>query len=221
MIKWLVISMCLLVGIVSLNAQPNNSQGTSDPKATAVLDKVSAKYKGYTAFKGKYSLRIESAEGDMDEEQTGTFYIRGKSYKLENADQEIICNNETIWFYLKEVNEVQVNIYEPDESTLTPDQIFTIYDKKFLSVHSGTVTKGSTKLHLIELTPLDKSKPYFKIKLFVNVATNEIVICKIYDKNGNRYIYSMKELKANPTLPPNFFTFNVKEHPGVEVVDLR
>jgi outer membrane lipoprotein-sorting protein len=216
---WL--SALLILVVTVAGAQPTNTQGTSDAKALDVLKKVSAKYKGYTSFQGKYSLRIQTPEEDMDEEQNGTFYMKGKQFKLVNEMQQIICNGKTIWYYLTEVEEVQVNAYEPDESTITPDQIFYIYDKQFLSLHTGYESSQGIKMHVIELTPIDKSKPYFKIKLYISTATNEIRMAKVFDKNGNRYTYSMTQLKANPTLAADFFIFDPKKHPGVEVVDLR
>jgi len=71
------------------------------------------------------------------------------------------------------------------------------------------------------LTPFDKSKPYFKIKLFIEKATSNIAKAKVFDKNGNRYTYFVSNFTPNPNLPDLFFTFDQKAYAGVEVIDLR
>ena len=71
----------------------------------------------------------------------------------------------------------------------------------------------------IELTPTDKTKPFFKILLYVN--NNTIVSTKLFEKTGNRYTYSTSGLVTNGNIPDATFVFDAKKFPGAEVVDLR
>jgi len=71
----------------------------------------------------------------------------------------------------------------------------------------------------IELTPTDKTKPFFKILLYVN--NNTIVSTKLFEKTGNRYTYSTSSLVPNGNIPDATFVFDAKKFPGAEVVDLR
>ena len=116
---------------------------------------------------------------------------------------------------------MQVNSYEPDESTISPSQIFTIYQKNFLYAFTEEKTMNGKVLQYIELTPIDKSKPFFKIRLAIDKAAKMIQSAVVFDKNGNRYTYDIKNFTPNPDLPDNFFMFDSKAHPGVQVVDLR
>ena len=43
----------------------------------------------------------------------------------------------------------------------------------------------------------------------------------IFDKNGNRYTYTIKTFIPNVKVPESTFTFDAKLYPGVELVDLR
>jgi len=62
-------------------------------------------------------------------------YVKGNKYKVQVKNQEVISDNKTVWTYIKDANEVQVNDYEPDENSITPSQIFTIYEKDPLCFH--------------------------------------------------------------------------------------
>jgi outer membrane lipoprotein-sorting protein len=192
-----------------------------DAKATEILKGVSAKYKSYKSVQADFNIIIENGKNNSKDVQSGTLYVKGEKYKVALKNQEITSDNATIWTYLKDANEVQVNTYEPDENTITPSQIFTIYEKDFLYAYIEEKTVGGKVLQTIELTPNDKSKPYFKIRLAIDKAAKAVQSAIVFDKNGNRYTYEIKKFVPNPVLADNFFTFDTKAHAGVEVVDLR
>ncbi|MEI9934743.1 MAG: outer-membrane lipoprotein carrier protein LolA [Ferruginibacter sp.] len=73
----------------------------------------------------------------------------------------------------------------------------------------------------IELTPIDKTKPYFKVLVYVDKVSKLISSSKIFEKTGDRYTYSMSNMKTNAVINDEQFTFDAKNYPGVEVVDLR
>lgn len=51
--------------------------------------------------------------------------------------QEIYCDGKTMWTYLKDANEVQISNYNPKSSDINPSEIFTVYEKGFLSKFIG------------------------------------------------------------------------------------
>ncbi len=193
----------------------------NDPKATQILNGVSAKYKSYSAVKADFTIKVENSQSKTSDTQTGTLYLKGNKYKVTLKNQEVVSDNKTVWTFIKDANEVQVNDYEPDENSITPSQIFTIYEKDFLYIFSEEKTVNGKVYQYIELTPLDKSKPYFKIRLGIDKTAKTVQNAIVFDKNGNRYTYEIKTFTPNPTIADTFFTFDEKAHPGVEVVDLR
>lgn len=197
------------------------SRAQQDPKATQILNGVSAKYKSYTSVKADFSIKIENGQNKTTDTQTGTLYVKGNKYKVNLKNQEVTSDNTTVWTYIKEANEVQVNSYEPDENSITPSQIFTIYEKNFIYAFMEEKTVNGKVLQYIELTPNDKSKPYFKIRLGIDKTAKTVQNAIVFDKNGNRYTYEIKAFTPNPAIADSFFTFDTKAHPGVEVVDLR
>jgi hypothetical protein len=55
----------------------------------------------------------------------------------------------------------------------------------------------------------------------VDVASANVLESKIYEKSGTRYIYKVNKLNSSVTLSDEFFSFDSKKFPGVNVVDLR
>ena len=73
----------------------------------------------------------------------------------------------------------------------------------------------------IEMTPTDKSKPFHKVYLQVDKAAKTIYSTKVLENGGNRYTYTVSNMKTNAALTDKQFTFDKSKYPGVEVVDLR
>ncbi len=216
-----LITSLLLSAASILFATTVSAQIPDSKTAVTILTGVSAKYKTYTAVKATFTMKTEGSNNKVTETQTGIVSVKGNKYKLELTNQEIICDNITIWTFLKDANEVQVNSYEADEDAITPTQIFTIYEKNFLCGYVEEQTINGKIYQVIDMTPNDKTKSYFKVRLLIDKVGKTIYSAKFFDKNGNRYTYEITKFTPNPALIDTYFSFNTKDHPGVEVVDLR
>ena len=192
-----------------------------DTKAQQILDGVSQKYKSYKSVQADFTLKVEDGQSTTKDQQNGTLYVKGDKYKLKINNQEITSDNKTVWTFLKDANEVQINTFEKDENSISPSEIFTIYEKNFLYAFSDEKTIGGKVMQFIDLTPNDKAKPYFKVRLAIDKAAKAIQSAIVFDKNGNRYTYEIKKFTPNPDISDAFFSFDTKQYPGIEVVDLR
>ncbi|MBS1667429.1 MAG: outer membrane lipoprotein carrier protein LolA [Bacteroidetes bacterium] len=216
----------ILIALLSLfflsaTAQ-NNSIGKNDPAAKKILDKVTAKLKTYKSLKADFTLRIENASGKVEGTKKGSVYVKGPQYHLSITGQEIFCDGKTSWTYDQSSNEVTVNKFDPSTKTITPEKFFTnFYDKDFLYKLNGDVKEGKKALQEIELTPVDKTKNFFKVYLYIDKKSNTIYSAKYLEKNGAKDILTIDKLNGNTAISPDFFTFNKAKYPGVEVVDLR
>lgn len=199
-----------------------NNLGTSDPEAKKILDAVTAKFKSYSAVKATFKLQIENSAGKVQGTKSGTVYMKGNQYKLELSDQQIFCNGKNIWTYDKSSNEVQLTKFDASGNSFTPQKIFAnFYDKDFLYKLNGEKKEAGKTLHEIELTPTDKSKAFFKILAYVDKATKNVSSTKVFEKNGNKYTYSVTTFTPNTKITDDTFVFDAKKFPGVEVIDLQ
>jgi len=218
--KFYSLLVLMLVIIFSLQAQPPKGMGNSDPEAKKVLDAVSAKFKTYKAVQAKFLLKIDNAAGKALGTKTGTVYMKGTKYRVSVTGQEIYCDGSNIWTYDKAAKEVTINKIDPSANSITPQKLFTnFYDKDFLYKLNGKTVMNGKSLQEVELTPIDKTKAFHKVLVFIDKSV--INTTKVFEKTGNRYTYSMNNMNTNANIPDATFIFDTKMFPGVEVVDLR
>jgi outer membrane lipoprotein carrier protein len=213
--------VCLLLSAGSF-AQ-TKPMGQSDPAAKSILDAVSAKFKSFKAVKVLFSYKSEDAKGKVLGIKKGNLLLKGNKYRATiTGGQDIFCDGVTIHTFDKGANEVTVSKYDPNGSGITPQKLFTnFYDKDYLYKLNGEKKEAGKTLQEIELTPFDKTKPYFKVLIWIEKATQTIYSTKVLEKSGNKYTITMSSLNSNATLADSEFIFDKKKYPGVEVIDLR
>lgn len=206
-----------IVAVMAL-VQPVMAQ---DAKAKGILEAVSKKVNSLKSLKANFALHLTGNGGKVKETKKGTFYMKGTKYRVEIAGQEIMCDNKTVWTYMKATNEVQVSNYNPSEQTISPTKLFTnFYDKEYNYKYVGKRKVGTKTCEIIEMTPIAKGKQLSKVELAVD-NTNTIVGGNVWEKNGNMYKYEVSGFTPNAAVNDGMFSFDTKKYPGVEVVDLR
>lgn len=208
--------VCILLACITLQATAQNQQ-----EAIKLLDRISHRYKKFTTIKADFVYTIESKAEKINEKQKGSILVKGNKFRLDIANQLIICDNKNIWTYSREVNEVQIRHYNPKEGAIRLDDIFTMYNKGFLAKISNTYKEGKNDMVEFELTPKDKKKNFFKIKLLVDRTNQTIVKSQIFDKNGTIHTYTISNQVPDIKYEDNMFSFDAKKYPDVEIVDLR
>jgi outer membrane lipoprotein carrier protein len=200
-------------------------QAQNDPKAKQILDDLSAKTKAYSSISADFVITTENKKDKTSDTQSGKIIIKGKKYKLEISSQTIICDNKTIWTVLKDAQEIQINnLDEKDkEGSITPNNIFTIYETgfKYEFVKEETLKNGDIHQH-VKLFPMDTKKRNFHTAvLTIDKKKKQIVSLKILGKDGMDITYAIKNFQANSEIPDNTFVYNKKSYPGYEEIDLR
>lgn len=214
-----ILAIVLTTGMVSAQMPTVKS----DPDAKKLLDQVSTKFKTYQNVKAGFTLTMENADGKVDGKKTGTVSMKGTKYRISLSGQEIYCDGSNTWTYDKNSNEVKIDKVDPSAHSITPQTLLTnFYDKDYLYKLNGTVAVNGKSTQEIELTPNDKTKPFFKVLVYVSKLTRNIVSTKVFQKNGTRFTYTLNSFATNsPAVKDEDFVFDQKKFPGVDVVDLR
>jgi outer membrane lipoprotein carrier protein len=218
--KKFILGISLMVG-VSAVAQPKG-MGKSDVDAKKVLDGVSTKFRSFKTVSAKFNLKIENAAGKVQGSKTGTVNMKGTKYRISVTGQELYCDGVTSWTYDKTSIEVQINKVDASMAAITPQKLFTnFYDKDFLYKLNGEIKQGKKTVQEVELTPIDKTKPFYKVLVNIDKASRIISSTKVFEKNGNRYTYSVITIKTNAPISDALFVFDATKYPKVEIIDLR
>jgi len=217
------LTLVLFLGLAF--AQDPNEKLTQDPKAKVILDQVTAKTKGYQSMKATFLYTLENQQKNTKETKKGTIYIKGQKYKIffHGLNTEVFFDGKVLATYMITDNEVTYS--EPDlnaENTLTPNNIFTFYEKGFFYRRLKDEVIGSKTLNVIELVPMEREKKGFsKIKLKIDKAKQVIASVKSFGKNGVHFTIDVNDFTPNVKVTDALFTFDEKSYPDIEVIDNR
>ncbi len=185
-------------------------------KARSILDDVSARTKAYKSIKIDFTYKMENPGQNINESFSGTLFSKGDSYKLLFSGQEVISDGKTVWTFLKDAGEVQVNEATKDDDSFTPTNLLSTYSDNF----KAKLINEDSKQYVIELTPVQK-KNFNKVKVIIDKAKKNISSLTIFDKNGSTYTYTVKKFETDAAFKDSMFTFKAEDHPGVDVIDMR
>lgn len=195
-----------------------------DAKAKEILDKLSQTSRSYKTIQIDFSFTLENKTGSVNETNEGSVALKGKSYRLHMPamGMEVFSNGVATWSYLTESNEVNITENEANnDAALNPANLFTIYEKGFNYIYVGEETIGGKASHVIDLFPTDKAKEFTKVRLYVDKAKSQILRAKTFNKDGNVYTLSMKNMKTDQNLTDDYFKFDATKYPKVQVNDMR
>lgn len=192
-----------------------------DPKAKEILDAMSKKYQTIGSFESDFSYSMENTTQSISEDFAGKIVVNGDKYRLKMGGQEIINDGNTVWTYLEEVNEVNIDNYDPSEGDISPTQIYNAYQRGFKYVYLEEETTNGETYQVVDLLPENTNNQFFKIRLHINKEDRTLKKWEIFDKNGTMYTYEISNFNPDAEISNAVFSFDTSKYKGVEVVDLR
>jgi outer membrane lipoprotein carrier protein len=191
-----------------------------DTKATTILDAVSAKMKAYTTMKIEFSYSMTNTKTGVNETKKGTIQVKGSKYKIEIGGQVVFCDGTTVWTYIEDDDEVNINNVSSQEDAINPSTILNNYATNFKPKYIKESVELGKTYQVIDLTPI-KTKSYYKARLYIDNTIQQIASFIFYDKNGSTYTYIVTKFTSNLTMDDSIFTFNKSDYPDVEENDMR
>jgi outer membrane lipoprotein-sorting protein len=192
-----------------------------DPKALEVLEAMSKKYKSITSFEANLTSTLVNESAGVKDEFKGKITVKGDKYRLELPEQQVYNNGTTIWTYLPEQKEVNVDNFDPNSDDLNPSKIFEMYKKGFKYLLIGDKNEAGVLCDEVDLVPEKKDAQYFKIKMLISKKDKSVNSWTMFDRGGNRYKYVITKFTPNVKVDDTFFNFDKKKFPGVREEDLR
>ena len=195
----------------SLQAQPNSQK---------ILDDLANKTNAAKNIKVAFSYKMDNAEADIHEITEGSLVVSGDKYQLKIAGQEIICDGKTIWTYIADAEEVQINEVNEDES-FSPTKLLSSYSDDYNATLEKEYTENNRAYYLMKLVPKDKNSGFEYVHLIIEKDKMQLAAFNLYDFDHNIFSYLIKEYLTNVALGENAFTFEASKYPGVDIIDMR
>lgn len=202
---------------------PSNAQ--QDAQAGVILDKVAEKNKSFQSIKASFQLTVIDLQQDSKEVFDGNIAMKEGMFKLELMDNITFYDKTTVWNYIPDVQEVNINAAEDVDignSFLTnPASLFTMYkeDYKYRLIGEKNIEKEIQ--YFIDLVPKERNPEYSSIKLLISKNDLSLQSATFMGKDGIHYIIKIIRFEHDIKLEDSYFRFNPAKHPDVEVIDLR
>ena len=206
----------VLISITKVNAQ------VVDKKAIAIVDQLAAKMKSYTTLKIDFTYTLENKQNKINQSKKGTIIIKGDKYSLNVSGQRIISDGKTVWTYIPDAKEVQINSVNPNEDEgINLTKLLASYSKNFRPKLIKEEKKAGVNTYIVDLVPI-KTKAFYKVRLVIDKDKNQIISTEIYNKNESTFKYKVDKFIPNPKAVDTDFTFKKSDYPAnVEINDMR
>lgn len=197
-------------------------QTQRDPLAGKILNEVSSRYKKMAGFSASFRHDSESNNGEVKGSREGSIMVSGKKYRLISGNTTLICDGSTVWSADKKTKEVTISDYEPEPDDITPERIYTFYQKGYKYLFMGEVKTKTGVWQTLDLEPENIQKEISKIRLFVDKKNRSIMKWILFERGSNdREVFEVQKFSGLTEVQASQFTFSKSQFPGFKVVDLR
>lgn len=195
----LIICVCASLGL-----------SAATPSAKSVLDKTAnilASYPSCTA-----AFTASATQGST----SGTITIQGRKFFVKSPESLVWFDGTTQWMMLTGSKEVNVTTPTPAElQQMNPYYFLNLYKSGFdLKMR----IEGAN--YVVTMTS-QKKKGVKQMEVTINQKTSLPSRVVMTSQRGSKTIVNISSIKKGKKQPDTLFRFNKKEHPKVQVIDLR
>ena len=180
----------------------------SAQSAKQILDKTAA------VVSAKQGAQANFAIVGQNLNTSGTIAIKGRMFRATTPQAIVWYDGKTQWTYMKKNEEV--NVTTPNETQLqkiNPYNFINLYKQGY-----DMTMSQSDKAYTVHLTAQKTGKIS---ELFITVDKKSYHPTQVKMLQGNKWtVFDISNLKAQ-TISDATFSFNAKDFPSAEVIDLR
>lgn len=174
--------------------------------ARQVLDKTAAALNNKGGVTASFAVKNGVA---------GKISVKGKMFQATTPHGIVWFNGKTQWTYVKQNGEVNIsNPTDAELQSINPYNFIYIYRNGYKAE-----LKDAGDVYQVRLTTTDKRKSIQE--LFVRVDKNTFTPRILSMRQGKRWTTITVSNFKKATLPDKMFTFNSKDYPQAEIIDLR
>ena len=192
-------------------AQVVSAQNNADALIRVLVDQI----KSHKNVEMAFSYQLSPDGKTLGDSEKGHAWLQGEAYKVEMNEQQTISDGQSIWTYLIDDEEVMIsNATEGADNT--PLKLLTSLDKSYAATLAGINAQGVASIELA-----NPNGQYKRVSLKVETKKTALKSMDVYMNDGSKLVITVEEMKFDQNLDDNFFTFDAKKHPKVDVIDMR
>ncbi|MBR5653482.1 MAG: outer-membrane lipoprotein carrier protein LolA [Prevotella sp.] len=200
-IRIITMAMAMLVSMSMMGQNPS--------KAKEILDKTAANLNSQGGAQADFTLSSDGV-GSI----SGTIFIKGKKFHATTPKASIWFDGKTQWTYMKSSDEVNVSTpNESQQAQMNPYKFITLYKNGY---RLGVKEQGN--VWEVHLTALNRGRSIQEMYVYVSKSYLPTKVRLLEDRKWSEI--SIRNFKNSPQ-PDSMFTFNAKDFPEAEVIDLR
>lgn len=192
----------LILALVALGANAETAKG--------VLDKTAALY-STGAVQAKFQARAPQGT------TSGTLVAQGNKFTLQSGQASIWFDGKTEWSLVHGTDEV--NVTEPtakEIASMNPMNFVSLYKSGYKSTLK---TVGSN--YEVHLVATSKAKSIKEMYVYVDKSSYKPKTIKMRTDSKNWTTITVNSFQTIGKKGDAYFKYSSKDHPGVQVVDLR
>lgn len=208
----------VLIGLLSLPviAQQQQSQ------AKAVLDKTAEAFRKAGGVKADFTVKAVT-NGLAEGAESGIIQLKGEKFVLKTSDIVTWFDGKTQWSYVAKNDEVNVsNPTQEELQQINPYTFLYMYQKGFSYKLGAARTFSGKAVWEVILTAKDKKQELERIVLYVTKDAYEPLYILLQQRGQQtRNEITVTDYQTRQNYADRIFTFDRKQYPSAEIIDLR
>ncbi len=208
------ITICLLITGCTL------LYGQGSTRAREVLDKTGEALNKAGSI--RITFDIKSTRMGQSMEDQGTIRLKGEKFMLETEDVSTWFDGKTQWSYFAQNDEVTISEPTAEElQSINPYALLGLYKSGYNYILEENSSAGGKACYRVTLTTDDRKKDIQKLILYIAKADYQPIriVAEMRDKSISDILITSYKKGENDN--DNFFRFDAKKYPRVEIIDLR
>ena len=202
-----------------LLAWPLVAQQSSE--AARILDNTATAFEKAGGVKAEFTFEAFQRGASLGT-ATGTIVLKGEKFFLETAEHLSWFNGKTQWTYLPASDEVTITTpTEAELQSINPYALLYIYKNGFNYELGNTGAYQGKAVYEVILKAMDKHNELSNIVLYIDKSSYQPVYIEVELRDYTRNVIKINRYQTGLKLTDSMFTFDKKQYPNVEIIDIR
>lgn len=190
-------------------------------QAKVVLDRAAAAFRNAGGVKAGFEVKAFS-RGGLAGETGGVIQLKGEKFKLKTADVVTWFDGKTQWSYLADSEEVNVSNPTPAElQSLNPYALLQLYQQGYVCRLGATKSFRGKPVYEVNLTAVNRTQEPERMAVVIAKDTFRPLFVTVEQRDKSRSEITITSYQTGQKYADALFTFDKKQYPQAEIIDLR